>query len=97
MRATIEGENLIVEMFDTETKTSHADRLERFEFRLLQCSRLALESNFLCIAPAHVTIKTFNEITQLFIADVRRRAAAEVSKAKLAPFECRHAAVKLVL
>src|ERR1044072_4897777 len=97
MRATISGEDLIVEVFDAETETRHTDRFERFEFRFLQRSRLTLESDLFSIAPTHVTIKTVDEIPQLPVADVRRRAATEVSEAKLAPCERRHATVKLVL
>src|ERR1043165_6943868 len=97
MRATVGGEDLVVEVFDAETETRHADRFERFEFRLLQRPRLALESHFFCIAPTHVTIETFDKITQLLVADVRRSAAAEVSEAKLASCERRHTTVKLVL
>src|SRR5215813_11864860 len=97
MRATVGGEDFIVEVFDAETETRHTDRLERLEFRLLQRSRLALESDFFCIVPTHVTIETVDEITQLLIADVRRRAATEVREAKLAPCERRHATVKFVL
>jgi hypothetical protein len=97
MSASVGGQNLIVEVFDAETETRHADRFERFEFRFLQGTRLALERDLFRFVPTHVTIETVDEITQLLVADVRRRAAAEVSKAKLASFERRHATVKLVL
>src|SRR5262249_33810662 len=67
------------------------------EFRLLQRSRLALESYFFSIVPTYVTIETIDEITQLLVADVRRCATSKVSKAKLTSCKRRHATVKLVL
>src|SRR6185436_7371253 len=97
MRATVGGEDLIVEVFDPETETRHADRLERFEFRFLQRAGLTLESDLLRLVPTHVTIETIDEVTQLLVADVRRRAATEVRKAKLASCKRGHATVKLVL
>src|SRR5689334_14092870 len=97
MRATIGGEDLIVKVFDAETQTRHTDRFKRFEFRFLQRPRLAFKRDFFRVLPTHVTIETIDEITQLLLADVRRRATAEVSEAKLASFERRRATVKLVL
>src|ERR1041384_429043 len=97
MRATIGGEDLVVKVFDAETKTRHADRFQRFEFRFLQCSRLAFKRDLFRVLPTHVTIETIDEITQLLLANVRWRATAEVSEAKLTSCKRRHATVKLVL
>src|SRR4029078_5780339 len=97
MRATVGSEDLVVEVFDAETQTRHTDRFERFEFRFLQRPRLAFKRDLFRVLPTHVTIETVDEITQLLVADVRRRATAEVSEAKLASCKRRHATVKLVL
>ena len=97
MSATVGCENLVVEVFDTETESCDADLFECLQFCFLQRARLTFERHFFRVRPAHVTIQTVDEITQLFLADVRRRAAAEIRKPKLAPLERRHAAVKLIL
>src|SRR3569832_446809 len=97
MRTTVRGEDLVVEVFDAETQSRHADLFQRLQFRLLNRARLTLESNFFRVLPTDVTIQTIDEITQLFLTDVRRRAAAEVGKAKLTALKRRHATVELVL
>src|SRR5690242_9237485 len=58
---------------------------------------LAFEGDFLGVGPAHVTIESLDEITQLPLADVRRSAAAKVREAQLTTLKSRPAAVELVL
>src|ERR1044072_3931419 len=96
MCATVCGEDLVVEVFDTETESRYSDRFQCFELRLLYRAGLALESDLFSVLPAHVFIQTIDEITQLALTDVRRCAAAEISKTKLPPLKRRHAAVELV-
>ena len=84
-------------MFDTETESRDSDRFQGFEFRFLYRARLALESDLFRVFPTHVPIQTIDEIMQLFLADVRRRAAAEIGKPQLPPMERRHAAVEFIL
>src|SRR5689334_15743880 len=97
MRASVRGENLVVEVFDAETETRHTDVLERVEFRLVQRCGLALKRDLFRVCPTHVTIQTFNEITQLPVADVRRSAATEVSETELPSLKRSGAAVEFVL
>src|SRR6185503_9527273 len=97
MRATVCREDLVVEMFDTEAQPSNADLFQRLQFCLLNRTGLTLESYFFRFLPTDVTIQTIDEIAQLLITDVRRRAAAEVCKAKLPALESRHATVEFVL
>src|SRR6185369_8620091 len=97
MRTTIRCEDLVVEVFDAETQSCHADVFQRLQLRLLNRTGLTLESNFFRVPPTDVTIQTIDEITQLLLTDVRRRAAAEVCKAKLPALKSRHATVELVL
>ena len=70
MRAAVRGEDLIVEVFDTETETCDADVFECLEFCFVQRARLTLERYFLRVPPAHVSIETIDQIAQLFVADV---------------------------
>src|ERR1051325_9686643 len=97
MRAAVGGKDLVVEMFDTETETRDTDVFECLKLRLVNRPGLAFESDFFGVGPAHVTIKSIDEIAQLPLADVRRRAAAEVREAQLAALKSGHAAVELVL
>ena len=97
MRAAIRRQDLVVEMFDTEAQPRDADLFERFELRFLQRARLTLEGDFFGILPTHVTIETIDQIMQLLFADVRRRAAAEVSEPELPPLKSGHAAVDFIL
>ena len=101
MRATVCGKDLIVEVFDAETNTRHADRLQRLEFRFLQRTWLALESHLFGIFPAHVTIQTVDQIMQLLVADIRgralRRGIRVLSPRMLPPLKRRHATVEFVL
>src|SRR6185436_11698452 len=97
MSASVCCENLVVEVFDTETKSCDADLFERLQFCFLQRARLTFERHFFRVRPAHVTIQTVDEIVQLFLAHVRRSAAAEIREPKLSTLEGRHAAVDLIL
>src|SRR6185503_2060893 len=97
MRAAISGEDLIVEVFDTETQTRYADLFECFELPFLQRAGLTLKRHFFGVGPTHVSIESIDEIMQLTLADVRRRAAAEVREAQLATLKSRHTAVEFVL
>src|SRR6185369_7436958 len=97
MRAPVSGENLVVEVFDTKTQSRDSDVFERFEFRFLDRARLTFERDFFRVRPTHVLIQSIDEIAQLFLADVRRRAATEICEPELPPCKGRHAAVKFVL
>src|SRR5919205_407362 len=97
MRAAVCREDLVVEVFDAETQARDADLFQRLQLRLLNRAGLTLERDFFRVLPTDVSIQTIDEISQLLLTDVRRCAAAEVCKAKLAPLERGHAAVELVL
>src|SRR5262245_42307860 len=97
MSAAVRGEDLVVEVFDAETQTRHADVFQGFQFRLLNRAGLTLERDLFSVVPRHVPVQTVDEITQLFLADVRRSAAAEISKAQLSSLKSGRAAVELVL
>src|SRR4051812_43158951 len=97
MRTPIRGENLVIKVFDAETQTRDADLLQRLQFRFLNRAGLTLERHFFSVLPTDVSIQTIDEISQLLVADVRRRAAAEVCKAKLPALKSGHATVELVL
>src|ERR1043165_3649519 len=97
MRAAVSGEYLVVEVLDAETETRHPDVLQRFEFRLVQRTRLALKRDLFRICPTHVPIQTLDEITQLPVADVRRSAAAELNETKSPSLKRSGAAVEFVL
>ncbi len=70
-----------------ETQSRDADLFQRFELRFLQRAGLALESDFFGILPTHVAIEAIDQVMKLLFADVRRRAAAEVSEAQLPPLK----------
>src|SRR5689334_4801164 len=97
MRASVRGENLVIEVLDAETETRHTDVFQRLEFRLVQRAGLTFKRDFFRVCPTHVTIQTLDEITQLPIADIRRRAAAEVSETKPTSLKRSGATVELVL
>ncbi len=97
MRATIGGQNVVVEMLDAEAQPRDADLFQRFELRFAQRPRLALEGDFFGVLPTHMPVETFDQITELLFADVRRRAAAEVSEPKLPALKSVRAAVDFIL
>src|SRR6185503_6813828 len=97
MRAAVCFEDRIVEVLDSDAEPRDSDFLERFELRLSQSAGLAFESDLARVFPAHVLVQTFDEIMELLLADVRRRAAAKINKPELAALERIRAAVELIL
>src|SRR5262245_7012382 len=97
MRAAVGGQNVVVEMFDTQTQARDADLFKCLELCFLDGAGFALKRNFLGVSPTDVAIESVDEVTQLPVADVRRRAAAEVGETQLAALKRGHAAVELVL
>src|SRR5258705_570933 len=95
MSTPVGGENLIIEMFDSEAQPSDTNFLQSFEFGSSQSAGFAFEGDLFSITPAHMSVKAIDEIVELFFADVRGRAATEVSETKLTSLECACSAVAL--
>src|SRR5678816_3409343 len=89
--------DLVVEVFDTQAQTCHTDLFHRLQLRFLNRARFTLKRDFLRVLPTDMLVQTIDEITQLLLTDVRRRAATKISKAKLPSLKPEAAAVELVL
>src|SRR5258705_7571200 len=95
MSTPVGGENLIIEMFDSEAQPSDTNFLQSFEFGSSESAGLAFEGDLFSITPAHMSVKAIDQIVELFFADIRGRAATEVGETKLAPLKCACSAVAL--
>src|SRR5512143_2498210 len=97
MGSAVSFQNIIVEMFHAQAEARYPDILQRLELRLSQRAGFALKGDFLGILPAHVPVKTFHQVVQLLLADVRRRPTTEVSEPKLPALKGARAAIDFVL
>src|SRR5687767_1451108 len=97
MSPTVSGKNLVVEMFDTETKAGHADVFQCFQFRLLQRAGLTFGRQFSRDLPRHVLVQPVDETVRVSFADVRRCGPTEVCKGEQLALKGRRTTVEFVL
>ncbi len=79
----IDRQNLVIEMLDAQAEPGHADLLDRLELGFLERARLAFEGDFPGRVPVPVVVDPLDQALELCIAQVRRRAAAEVDEFEL--------------
>ena len=82
-------EDLVVEILDAERDAGHADLFEHFHLFEAERSRLALEGDFLGRFPGEIFAQPIVQRAELLRAEIRRRAAAEVSKPQRSPLNAR--------
>ncbi len=97
MRASVGGEDLVVEVFDAKAEPGHAEPADDAKLGLGQRARLALERDLRRVTPGRGRGQPVHQSFELAGRQKRRRAAAEVDKVDRPPGKDRQARVQLPL
>jgi hypothetical protein len=97
MRAAIDLQDAVVEVFDSQAEARHAHAPDGLELRLAERSRLAFESNLLGCCPGGCGAQARDEALQLTGREERRCAAAKINEVQRAPGDGRRLEIQLPL
>ena len=97
MRASVQLENAVVEVFDAEAQARDAEPPDHRQLALGQRARLALEGDLFGLVPRRHRAQALHQPLELLRRQKRRRAAAEVHEVQRPPGNRRQLAVQLEL
>src|SRR3954463_16740091 len=84
MRASVDFENVIVEVFHAEAQARHAEFADGAQLVFRQRAGLAFEGDFLNLIPWQHRFHAIGEMFQLIDREIRWSAAAEINESWLA-------------
>src|SRR6185295_9736025 len=97
MRASVDLEDVVIEVFDPQAEAGHAQVLDRAKLRLGQCSRLALKSDLFGLVPWQNPLHRIDEAGELARRNIRWSAAAKINKLRFSAADERPLRVELQL
>ena len=87
MRPTIDLENVVVKVFNTQTQARHPDIFNRRELARIQGSRFTLKGHFLGIVPWKNGFHSVSQLSQLLRREIRGRPSTKINELGLSSLD----------